>query len=241
MHALSKKHFYDVMKGSQEDTILEYNSNDENDDVDIEGKTTSDVGCFTRRCHMKSYAVQTQWNRNNKNFRNESTNTSDVPSASDSTPRNSDTSKYFAIHRSLSCEDIAVSRVRSAQTTSPTNNMVYTKKDVYVEALTGVQIQKRGFLQPDNDNRSKCTITDDLCRLSDEAIQHKCPTLEAGHQTEQMCFCHDLVDLPCKRGVTACHAFTLGTTEARRIHNENSRSKLIGGFRVPVCKGHKRF
>ncbi|CAH1647810.1 unnamed protein product [Spodoptera littoralis] len=241
MHALSKKHFYDVMKGSQEDTILEYNSDDENEnyDVDIEAKSTSDVGCFTR-CHTKSYGVQTQWSRNNKNFRNEYTNTSDV--LSESTLPNSDTSRYIAIHRSLSCEDIAVSRIRSAQTSGPiTYSTTYSKNDVCVEAVTGVQLQKRGFLKSAADNPSKFTITDDLYQWSDKSIEHQCCTMEAGHQTEQTCFCHELVDLPCQRGVTACHAFTLGTTETRRIQNENSKSKLIGGFRVPVCKGHKRF
>uniref|UniRef100_A0A2A4JDB0 Uncharacterized protein n=1 Tax=Heliothis virescens TaxID=7102 RepID=A0A2A4JDB0_HELVI len=107
MHALSKKLYYDVMKSGQEDTILESDVMDEECEYAESPKSTSDVGCFART-HTKSYAVQTQWSRSDKNFRNECTTTNDEES--------SIASRDIAVHLTANCADLAINRVRSVQT-----------------------------------------------------------------------------------------------------------------------------
>ncbi|PZC81851.1 hypothetical protein B5X24_HaOG211864 [Helicoverpa armigera] len=61
-------------------------------------------------------------------------------------------------------------------------------------------------------------------------------TVERGHET---CNCEEYLPIPCKRGLTACRNFTLGTAEFRRSQNEQNSTKLIGGCRVPVTKNQK--
>lgn len=219
MHALSKKLYYDVLKGGLEDTILESDSEDEDYEQGDTSRSTSEVGCFAR-IHTKSNAMQTQWSHNGKNFRHEFTNTSDAKFLK--RPRAS--SRVFAIHRSVSYEDIAVSRVRGAQTTSSVVPKICSNKSVAVD-----------FFDSQVDNISTTAHMPFSSRV-DGCVNTEC---KKSDKCEETCICDDYDFVPCNKGFAACRNFTLGTAEFRRVQKENCKTKLIGGCRVPVCKNNK--
>ena len=227
MHALSKKHYYDVLKTAQEDTIIESDLSDEN----CERALTSEVGCYAR-AHLKSNIVQTHYTRANKNFRNEYTATSDDDS---SRMRDSPFNKgRYSIRHNQSYEDVAIIRSRSSPMTGspryqwyPMLNMNSVIVEHAVDCIECYQRKKKRSTM-----ESKASITNKMC--NDKSTQCEC--LKCKMST---CNCEEYRCIPCNRGLAACRTFSLGTAEARRLQNAHCKSKLIGGCRVPVNKNYK--
>ncbi|CAH0578286.1 unnamed protein product [Chrysodeixis includens] len=219
MHALSKKLCYDVMKSGREDTIIESVSENNCFDDELNPKCNKEVGCFVR-AHMKSNAIQTQLIRNCKNFRHDSTNTSEFDK--ELKLLKSPLSRILSIHSS--CEDLSISQVQGVQTSSsleltPTVMRCYDNgADFYAFQ---VYSNKSGPSPHSQRQVDKCTTAD--CDHSDKCEECHCH------------FCH----VPRNRGLAACHNFTLGTLQHRRAQRENRKTKMIGGSRVPVCGNHK--
>ncbi|XP_026730487.1 uncharacterized protein LOC113495767 [Trichoplusia ni] len=214
MHALSKKLYYDVMKSGQEDTIIESDSENDCYEYQHSPKCNKEVGCFVR-AHMKSNAIQTQLIRNYKNFRHDSTNTNELDK--EMKLLKSPLSRILSIHRSISCEDLSISRVHGVQTSSsleltPTPIRCYNKGvDLY-----GVRVYS---------NKSGHST-----RHADKCSTAECEQSDKCEETCHCKFCH----VPRNRGLAACRTFTLGTLQFRRSQRENRKTKMIGGCHVPV-------
>lgn len=226
MHALSKKHYYDVMKTAQEDTIIESDLS-----VEIhERAPTSQVGCYAR-AHLKSNAIQTHYTRANKNFRNEYTATSDDSARSLDSPFNRG---RYSIRHNRSYEDLANIRNRSSPFTGSPHNHWYpllnSHKAVIVEhAVNCIECLQRRKNRLEIESTA---ITNQMC--TDKSTQCECLQCKMIN-----CNCAEYQYIPCHRGLAACRTFTLGTAEARRLQNAHCGTKLIGGCRVPVSKNYK--
>lgn len=227
MHALSKKHYYDVIKSTQEDTILESDISIE--DCKQEGNPTSDVGCYARS-HLKSNSVQTCWYRNNKNFRNQCTITSEKDSgmvALDSLFSRGGN----CIPNSQTYEGVATI-CSSSQTTGTSHQEHPLLKTGTASMVVERAVECVDFFQHKNGLplESKATIT---AKHNDEFTQYECVKSKMGiGECEYQC-------IPSNRGLAACRTFSLGSPESRRLYNQHCKTKLIGGCRVPVCKNYK--
>lgn len=230
MDALSKKHFYDIIKCSQEDTILESDPEFDPESGDT-ANPTSDVGCNTRT-RRKSLAIQTTFNRKCNNFRNESTSTNldenyhnneiaiIKPYDAEVQPNRTIVKPVTAVTKSIKTDAPEVIHVCDVQTTI-SFNLIKSQKSCNCVAVDNLDLQATKHISVGKDTPS---IKINKCICTENKVSDKCV---------------DVCIASCRRSMASSRSFSLGTAEYRKFQKNACQTKLIGGCRVPVCNNSK--